>query len=188
MRFTRALRSLAVLLSFGFLGFAPGALAELLDDPIELGFLVTPGQARGVAVVGTLAYVADGTSGLRVIDVSDPALPVELGFLDTPDFAQGVSVVGTLAYVADGFSGLRVIDVSDPALPVELGFLDTPDFAQGVAVVGTLAYVADSSSGLRMIDSIVRVPEPDALLLGLTALGALAVLRRERSRRMEQPE
>jgi hypothetical protein len=145
MRFTRAMRSLAVLLSFGFLGFAPGALAELLDDPIELGFH-TLGRVNGVAVVGTLAYVADG------------------------------------------FSGLRVIDVSDPALPVELGFLDTPDNAFGITVVGTLAYVADDSSGLRVIDSIVRVPEPGALLLGLTALGALAVLRRERPRRMEQLE
>ena len=67
MRFTRALRSLAVLLSFGFLGFAPGALAELLDDPIELGFLVTPDPALGVSVVGTLAYVADAESGLRVV-------------------------------------------------------------------------------------------------------------------------
>ena len=57
-------------------------------------------------------------------------------------------------------------------------------------MVGTLAYVADGSSGLRVIDSIVRlpVPEPGALLLGLTALGALLVLRRERPRRMEQPE
>jgi len=111
--------------------------------------------------------------------VSDPALPVEFGFLDTPGEADGVSVVGTLAYVAD-VGGLRVIDVSDPALPVELSFLDTPDNALGVSVVGTLAYVADNASGLRVIDSIVRVPEPGALLLGLTALGALAVLRRER--------
>ena len=136
---------------------------------------------------GTLAYVAAITSGLRVIDVSDPALPVEIGFVDTPGEATGVSVVGTLAYVADSDSGVRVIDVSDPALPVEIGFLDTPDFANGVALVGTLAYVADSTS-LRVIDSIVRVPEPGAPLLGLTALGALAVLRRERQRRMEQLE
>lgn len=188
MRSARALRLLALLLGFGSLGFAPMALAELLDDPIELGFLDTPGSANSVAVVGTRAYVADELSGLRVIDVANPAVPVEIGFLDTPGNARGVAVVGTLAYVADAFEGLRVIDVSNPAAPVELGFLDTPNFASGVAVVGTRAYLADSqSSGLRVIDSIVRAPETGAAMLGMTALGALTLLRRERPRRTEPP-
>ena len=119
--------------------------------PVELGFLDTPDFAYGVTVVGTLAYVADGSSGLRVIRTA-AALPVEIGFLDTPSLAVGVAVVGTLAYVADGPSGLRVIDVADPALPVEIGFLVTPGSAYSVTVVGTLAYVADLASGLRVID------------------------------------
>jgi hypothetical protein len=59
--------------------------------------------------VGPLAYVAANDSGLRVIDVSNPALPVEIGAFDV-DFAVGVSVVGTRAYVAYGDAGLRVID------------------------------------------------------------------------------
>ena len=79
--------------------------------------------------------MADSASGLRVIDVADPALPVEIGFLVMPSFTSSVAVVGTLAYVADG-SFLRVIDVADPALPVEIGFLDTPGNARNVAVVG----------------------------------------------------
>jgi hypothetical protein len=103
-------------------------------------------------VVGDLAYVADDRSGLRVIDVSNPAFPAEIGALDTPGNVNDVEVVGDLAYVADGSSGLRTIDVSIPASPVELGALDTPDFANDVEAVGDLAYVADGSSGLRIID------------------------------------
>jgi hypothetical protein len=83
------------------------------------------------------------TSGLRVIDVSDPAHPTEVGFYDTPGYARGVAVSGPYAYVADGGSGLRVIDVSDPAHPTEVGFYDTPGYAYGVAVSGPYAYVAD---------------------------------------------
>lgn len=67
-------------------------------------------QARDIEVVGDLAYMASGYSGLRVIDVSNPAFPVELGSLDTPSYAEGVEVVGAYAYVADGFRGLRIID------------------------------------------------------------------------------
>jgi hypothetical protein len=40
---------------------------------ITVGALDTPGSAHGVKVVGDLAYVANGWTGLRVIDVSNPA-------------------------------------------------------------------------------------------------------------------
>ena len=56
--------------------------------PVELGFVDTPDDAHGLTVVGTLAYVADQQSGLRVIL---PAVPTELGFLDTPGNALGVA-------------------------------------------------------------------------------------------------
>ncbi len=98
-------------------------------DPVELGFLDTPDLAIGVAVSGGLAYVADRSSGLRVIDVSAPANPVELGFLDTPGFANGVAVSGGVAYVAAHFSGLRVIDVSScVACPADLDGSGDVDF------------------------------------------------------------
>ena len=117
-------------------------------------------------MVGTFAYVADNLSGLRVIDVSNPALPSEVGSIDTPGTARSVSVVGGLAYVADGAEGFRVIDVSNPAVPVEIASIDTPSLANGVSVVGDLAYVADTVSGLRVIQA---VPEPRAFWLQLAA-------------------
>jgi hypothetical protein len=125
--------------------------------PVEVGAFVTPSFARDVEVVGGLAYVADSytgsvDSGLRIIDVSNPALPVALGSLSTPNSANDVEVVGDLAYLAGKGAGLRVIDVSNPAFPVELGALVTPRYASGVAVVGNLAYVADRTSGLRVLD------------------------------------
>ena len=61
-------------------------------------------------MAGGLAYVADDTSGLRLIDVSNPAAPLELGALDTPGEAWDVEVLDGLAYVADDTSGLRIID------------------------------------------------------------------------------
>ncbi len=94
--------------------------------PSILGSVDTPGQARAVAVSGAVAYVADVTFGLQVIDVSDPGSPVILGSVGTPGRAFGVAVSGAVAYVADWTSGLQVIDVSDPGNPVILGSVDTP--------------------------------------------------------------
>jgi hypothetical protein len=99
-----ALRTVAILVGvFVLLPFGATAL-------ITVGALDTPGSALGVEVVDGLAYVADRGSGLRIIDVTDPAAPVELGALDTPGSALGVEVVDGLAYVADYDSGLRIID------------------------------------------------------------------------------
>jgi hypothetical protein len=117
-----------------------------------VGFYNTPGYAYGVYVSGSLAYVADGSSGLRVIDVSSPENPFEVGFYDTPDWALGVYVSGNYAYVADDDYGLRVIDVSSPENPREVGFYDTPGYAFGVYISGSYAYVADDDYGLRVID------------------------------------
>ncbi|NOZ79186.1 MAG: hypothetical protein GXP48_08435, partial [Acidobacteria bacterium] len=41
----------------------------------EVGAYDTPGLARGVALSGTLALVADGKSGLQLVDVSDAGNP-----------------------------------------------------------------------------------------------------------------
>jgi hypothetical protein len=115
-----------------------------------LGGFDTSGNAYGVQVVGTLAYVADYFDGLQVIDVSNPAAPRRLGGFDTSGMAYGVQVVGTLAYVADYFDGLQVIDVSNPAAPRRLDGFDTGGTSLGVHVMGTMAYVADGEWGLRI--------------------------------------
>ncbi len=130
--------------------FDPAQLT--IGDITEVGFSNAPGFAQSVQLVGNLAYVADALSGLRVLDVSNPASITQLGAFDTLGSVSDVQVVGNLAYVADGSSGLRVLDVSNPANITELGAFDTPGFARDVQVVGNLAYVADALSGLRVLD------------------------------------
>ena len=105
-----------------------------------------------MVVAGDYAYVADGSEGLWVVNVSNPAGPVAVGRRDTPGIAYDVAVVGSYAYVADGSRGLRVVDVSNPIMPTEVSFCDTPGYAYDVAIVGNIAYVADYSAGLRLVD------------------------------------
>jgi hypothetical protein len=121
---------------------------------VEVGALDTP-RANDVEVVGELAYVADGLSGLLVIDVSNPTLPVEIGAFNTP--AYDFEVADDLAYVSAGLSGLLVIDVSNPTLPVEIGAFNTPDSAHGVEVVGNLGYVLDHRCGREGCATTLRI-------------------------------
>ena len=108
--------------------------------------------AWAVAIAGNYAYVATSSTGLRIVNITNPVAPQEVGFYDTPDYAQGVAVSGNYCYVADGDSGLRIINVSNPSNPQEVGFYDTPGYAYGVAVAGNYCYVADQQSGLRIIN------------------------------------
>jgi hypothetical protein len=116
------------------------------------GVYTLGGRAIGVAVSGTYAYVADGYSGLLVIDITNPASPQIVGNADTPGNSTGVAVSGTYAYVSDYDYGLQVIDITNPASPQIVGSVDTPGGTLGVAVSGTHAYVADWDYGLQVID------------------------------------
>jgi hypothetical protein len=110
------------------------------------------GTANAVAVQGNYVYVAGGSSGLRIVNVADPAHPAEVGALPTPASANAVAVAGNTAYVAADIAGLRIVDVADPAHPVEVGSDDILKDASGVAVAGSIAYVTDLEGGLRVLD------------------------------------
>jgi Ca2+-binding RTX toxin-like protein len=105
-----------------------------------------------VQVVGNYAYVADYTSGLQIIDISNPTTPTLKGNYNTSGWAWGVQVVGNYAYVADYESGLQIIDISNPTTPTLKGNYYTSGYARGVQVVGNYVYVADAYSGLQIID------------------------------------
>jgi hypothetical protein len=113
-------------------------------------YVDTPGEAFGLYISGRYAYVADGSAGFTVIDISNPDSPIIIGSVDTPDSAVDVYVSGNYAYVADYFSGLQVIDISTLSNPVIVGSVATPDRAVGVYVSGNYAYVADGN--LHVID------------------------------------
>jgi hypothetical protein len=69
-------------------------------------------------VSGGHAFVADGDSGLQVVDI-DPASGSYLTIVGSLVFAgaRDVAVSGQTAYVAIGANGLQIIDISDPEHP-----------------------------------------------------------------------
>ena len=138
---------------------------------------------KGVTVSGTLAYVAAGSAGLRVVNVSDPAHPVEIGAWDSPGYAEGVAVDGQTAYLADGPYGLATVDVTNPAQPVALGSAYSTKFAFGVAVSGHYVYIAAGSAGL-MVANVTDPTHPVEIGMintlgyayGVAAAGAYAYI------------
>jgi hypothetical protein len=123
--------------------------------PSALGSTVVPAAIDKIAVSGSVAYVAAGAAGLRVLSVSDPAHPVEVGHADGP--AYDVAVSGTYVYVASG--GLIIYDVTNPASPVQVGSWGAASSSGRLAVAGEFAFVA-SPGGYGWMGTTVRVSDP----------------------------
>jgi len=139
---------------------------DTTNQRMIIGSVDTPDQARHVTVSGSYAYVADGSSGLQVIDISNPSNLQIIGSVDTPDSARHVTVSGSYAYVADYVSGLQVIDISNPSNPQIIGSIDT-GIADCVTVSGNYAYV----DGLQVVD----ISDPSTpQIIGFVSTGSTA--------------
>ncbi len=116
--------------------------------PVRTGDFLLKEVGRGVAVSGSIAYVAD--EALEILDVSDPKHPTLQSSTDVPGDPTHLAVSGHTLYTA-GFS-LCVLDVTDPRHPSVLGTLDTPGTARGIVLSGSLLYIASGPNGLLIVD------------------------------------
>lgn len=145
---------------------------ELIDisnpfNPFIAGFieLMEPSSwvaTVGVDISGTMAYVAQDSEGIKIVDVTNQNNLILIGtFADELSFSEDITVVGDKAYIADGGKLFRVLDVSNPASPNELGRIPTYGQTGEVEVDGNVAYVANGNSGVLAID----VSDPSNLSL-----------------------
>lgn len=121
-----------------------------VDPPAIVSELGGLGFVYAVEVQAGVAYVTSST-GLQLIDVSDPAAPSLLGGLPL-GYSYGVAVEGSIACVARSLQGLHFVDVSDPADPVLLSVVDVGYASRIVQLVDGWAHVA-SGDGYWIVDA-----------------------------------
>ena len=151
--------------------------------PTLVASMTVPGEAmQPVARSGTISdllYLAAGTAGLHVIDVTEPQTPTLLATLDTAGSAAAAAVLGDFVYVVDRMSGLIVVDISDPSQPQITGTLPISGTALGVTAAATgtrtLAYVAGDLGGVAVVD-VTDPAAPQLLATYATASAADNVL------------
>jgi len=100
-------------------------------------------NAWTVIVEAGIAYVADGSGGLKILDVTDPNSISELSSIAATGSARDVDLVDGIAYVAVGSQGLDIFDVNDPLNPIFLSNYQSPFFTAGVSVDDQKAYLAE---------------------------------------------
>lgn len=143
--------AIVVMIILIFSGFAAIGAADEVSLTLE-GSYDTAGYALNVVVSGNHAYIADGSNGLLIFDISNPSIPILIGSYDTAGRAYAIALSENYAYIADDTSGLVIIDISNPTTPTLVGSYDTAGSAQSVAISGNYAYVADYNNDLVIID------------------------------------
>ena len=157
---------------------------------VYMGTYDTPGAASSVALSndGSKAYVAsrkgdsidEGSSGLYIVDVTNPEAPKLSSSYETQD---GVSVWdvslsndGSKACLSKGGAGMEIIDISKP-VPKLLGNFNENELGgyeirrSALSSDGSKAYLAAGTDGLRVID----ISNPVApTLFGTYEVGGIA--------------
>ncbi|MDS9396986.1 cadherin domain-containing protein [Aphanizomenon flos-aquae NRERC-008] len=142
------------------------ALATIqLPFPIKLiTKLSQSGLLYTIQIVGNYAYLATGSDGLEIRDISDPTNPIIKGRWNyninsgpvTSGSVYSVQVIGNYAYAASS-RGLEIIDISNPTAPTLKGnyndsVWNVSGFGRRVQVLNDYAYMAAGDSGLQIID------------------------------------
>ena len=139
----------------------------------EIGSARLSGEALGVTVEASgtnlddrIAYVATGTYGLGIVDVSDPTSPIVLSEIDLTGTANAVAVdpQGRTAVVAAGAAGVHFLNVTDPTKPLLVDTNFGPVEAKFVNVFEGTAFVAAADT-LYAVD-VVTHDITDSLPLG----------------------
>lgn len=114
---------------------------------------------RSGLVDGNYLYTAadrpDGSRGLHIFDITDPANPAEVGSYSTGSIGAyaPVSKVGNYIYMPTKQTGVVILDVSNVASPALVATVDTPGIAYNVVVSGNYGYVSDGvAGGLQIFD------------------------------------
>jgi hypothetical protein len=126
----------------------------------------------------TIAAVADGDAGLRLIDVTNPASPYIISTFDTQGTARDVWVEGNIAYVGDFSGGITLVDISDLAYPRGLSYFITSSDVTELTVKEGIAFAAARYGGLMIFTSQAPVLSlsPDSLNFGPVNQGEFKIL------------
>ncbi|MCD6217608.1 hypothetical protein J7L05_07085 [bacterium] len=112
-------------------------------------------SARDVYIDGDYLYVANGTSGLYLLDISNPGYPGIIGTLDMNGDSLSVEVSGDYAYMVSADYGLEIANISNPLIPSIAGHFIDVDI-QDADIQGNYAYITcyeyPTANGLLILD------------------------------------
>ncbi len=131
-------------------------------NPTEIGFYESPGDVAHISYANYTLIISEGVypnvstseegSGLRIMDVTNPALPEPIGFFETPGVSMDVVVRDHYAFVLTLYGGISVVNIQDISNPTQIGYYNSPGSPNHLVLQDNYAYLADGLRGLRVVE------------------------------------
>lgn len=119
--------------------FAPPFPAQHFDQQVDID------------VRDGTAYIANGRSGLLLVNVKNPAQPQLISTVALPGYSKGVRFHDNLVYVVSLRHGISVVDVSSAVRPRLAGVLPLSRLSKFLLIDDDLLYFFQDSSGMAAI-------------------------------------
>lgn len=146
---------------YAFISAAQNGLKVLdMTDPSApqvVASLDLLGYANGIAIDGTMAYLAElteeGASGgkLEVVDISNPLMPASVGVVELEGEPYDVTMKNGTAYVASQSTGVSLVDVSVPSNPQLISNFDSGGSCSKVDIVEDYIVGGDGIAGFFIL-------------------------------------
>ena len=125
---------------------------RLTRGPRLLGTYDTRGRSRQVVTHGGYAFLANGSGGLHIVDVSDPQQPQRAGVWYPHGKTAALAKYGPYVYLAAGGSGVTIVEVTSPIAPRLVASLPLRGNASDIVIVPPYAYVGTAQGRLYILD------------------------------------
>ena len=123
-----------------------------------------------IVLSGNYAFIAHGSSGLTVLNVTDKANPTHVSTLQSTGsvFIYDLALSGNNLFLADYYNGMTVYDIAAPTAPSFVATKTGLGSPSGIKILGSYAYVV-STGGFY----ILNIANPAAsTILSTTVLSA----------------
>jgi hypothetical protein len=115
-----------------------------------IGELDYGGAGRRIQVIDNIAYVADTTRGLAIINVTDVENPSLIGTHNIAWGGLNVNVEDEFAYISNG-KGVTILNVSDLTNVTEISMYETPYATYDIQIKDGFGYTSHQSDDLQVI-------------------------------------
>jgi hypothetical protein len=108
-------------------------------------------QQVDIDVQDGMAYIANGRSGLLIVDVNDPTNPQLISTVPLPGYSKGVRFHQNLVYLVTLRHGVHIVDVSMPVQPLLIGTVPLSRLSKYLLIDDGLLYFFQDASGISAI-------------------------------------
>jgi len=105
--------------------------------------LITVEGALDVAIQDQYAYIAYGSEGIVIADISNPDQVVKVNTIPVQHTAESIFYHQQTLYVTLGLNGIRLINVANPKAPKDLARIAGRCYATDVSVANNKVFLAD---------------------------------------------